>query len=100
MESSPIKPAAPIRRRVYFSGHVQGVGFRYTAQRLAARFPVTGYVRNLADGRVEMVVEGRPEDVDQCQNAVAAAMREFIRSTNVEEGPATGEFQSFSILLA
>ena len=47
-----------IRRTSHFSGHVQGVGFRYTVQDLAADFDVRGYVRNLPDGRVELVVEG------------------------------------------
>jgi len=48
------------RRRLYYSGHVQGVGFRYTCQSLARGFDVAGYVRNLPCGRVELVVEGDP----------------------------------------
>ena len=48
------------RRRVVFSGRVQGVGFRFTCQSLARGFDVAGYVRNLADGRVELVAEGEP----------------------------------------
>ena len=47
-----------VRRRVYFSGRVQGVGFRFTCQSLARGFEVAGYVRNLPDGRVELVAEG------------------------------------------
>jgi len=46
-----------------FSGRVQGVGFRWTTQRIATRFPVTGFVRNLSDGRVELVVRGTTQDV-------------------------------------
>src|SRR6187455_864933 len=46
------------RRRVWYEGRVQGVGFRYTARGLAGGFPVSGYVRNLDDGRVELVAEG------------------------------------------
>ena len=45
-------------KRVLFQGHVQGVGFRYATHGLAQRFAVAGYVRNLADGRVELVAEG------------------------------------------
>ena len=52
-----------VRRRVYYSGRVQGVGFRFTSQRLAERYLVGGYVRNLDDGRVEAVFEGPAEDV-------------------------------------
>ena len=47
-----------IARRLFISGEVQGVGFRFFAQRSAARYQVRGYIRNLADGRVEALVEG------------------------------------------
>ena len=48
----------PSRLHVYYSGHVQGVGFRYSAKQLSLEFDVTGWVKNLPDGRVEMVIEG------------------------------------------
>ena len=54
----------PARLQVYFSGHVQGVGFRYTVQRLALGFDVTGWVKNLSDGRVEMLVEGERGELE------------------------------------
>jgi acylphosphatase len=60
--------------RFLFSGRVQGVGFRLTAQRLAGRFAVDGYVRNLDDGRVELVASGDPAEVDAF---VAAIEREL-----------------------
>jgi acylphosphatase len=50
--------------QVFYEGRVQGVGFRYTARRIAAGFDVAGYVRNLADGRVELVASGEEEEVD------------------------------------
>jgi len=53
-----------IARRYCFEGQVQGVGFRRITESLASSFPVTGYVMNLADGRVEMHVEGPMEDID------------------------------------
>ena len=53
-----------IRRRVHFSGRVQGVGFRYTCQSIARGFDVGGYVRNLPDGRVEPLAEGEPGELD------------------------------------
>ena len=46
------------RRRIYYSGRVQGVGFRFSTQRLASGFAVAGSVKNLRDGRVEVVAEG------------------------------------------
>ena len=53
-----------IRRHIVFSGYVQGVGFRYRAMHSARRFGITGWVRNLDDGSVEMEAEGYPEDLD------------------------------------
>ena len=50
--------------QVFYEGRVQGVGFRYTARRIAAGFDVAGYVRNLADGRVELIASGDEEEVD------------------------------------
>ena len=50
--------------QVFYEGRVQGVGFHYTARRIAAGFDVAGYVRNLADGRVELVASGEEEEVD------------------------------------
>ena len=100
-----LSPAAPagtilprVQRRTYtFSGHVQGVGFRYTTQHLARNHPVTGYVRNLADGRVEMVAEGDEKDLDALLEALKRQMESFIRRTDVSTGPATGEFSGFTI---
>ena len=87
-----------VQRRTYlFSGHVQGVGFRYTAQHLARTHPVTGYVRNLPDGRVELVIEGEAGDLDALRDALKRQMDGFIRRVDVSEGKATGEFTSFGI---
>jgi acylphosphatase len=62
---------ATVRKRVLYSGRVQGVGFRYTAQNIARGFPVAGSVRNLPDGRVELVAEGEAADVATFLAAVA-----------------------------
>lgn len=55
-------------RKFLVSGLVQGVGFRFFTQRAAAKHQVTGYVRNLADGRVESLAEGSPEAVENFKN--------------------------------
>ena len=87
-----------MERRTYtFGGHVQGVGFRYTAQHLARNHPVTGFVRNLPDGRVELVAEGEAKDLDALVSAIQRQMEGFVRRTDVSEGKATGEFTGFSI---
>ncbi|MFP4252385.1 MAG: acylphosphatase [Guyparkeria sp.] len=54
-----------IRQHVYVSGHVQGVFFRDFTRQQAQALGVTGWVRNLADGRVEAVLEGRPDAIDR-----------------------------------
>ena len=56
---------------------MQGVGFRYTAQHLARGHPVSGYVRNLPDGDVEMVAEGEAKDLDALAQAIARQMEGF-----------------------
>ena len=90
--------ATPMTRKtLYFSGMVQGVGFRYTAHRLAQGREVTGYVRNLPDGRVEMVAEGKPEQIDGLVEAVHQALRSCIHDASCSESPATGEFRGFDI---
>ncbi|MBI3834988.1 MAG: ATP-binding protein [Planctomycetes bacterium] len=100
--SSPrmnMPPAAEptIRRTIHFSGRVQGVGFRFSANSLARRFDVTGYVRNLPDGRVEIVAEGGKDEIDQFQEAVAEAMKVHIQHATLSDAPPTGEFRTFDI---
>ncbi len=85
------------RREVHFAGRVQGVGFRYTARAITARHPVRGFVQNLPDGRVRMVLEGAPSHLDAVLADVAAEMGRFIQSTDVTVRPATGEFSEFQI---
>ncbi len=85
------------RFTVHYSGMVQGVGFRFTAERLARRFAVTGYVRNLRDGGVELVAEGEPAEIARFLHALAEEMADYIRDRRIEETPATGEFTGFQI---
>ena len=82
----------------YFSGHVQNVGFRFTAMDIARTFAeITGYVRNLPDGRVEVVAEGSPERAAAFVAAVASAMDPYIRNVTQTHLAATGEFRRFTI---
>ena len=55
-----------ITRHIVFSGRIQGVGFRFTALNIANRCGLTGYVRNLPDGDVEMLAQGTAEMIDNC----------------------------------
>lgn len=85
------------RREIYFSGHVQGVGFRYTARQIASRFDVRGFVKNLGDGRVLLVVEGAPDTLDQFVDAVAGEMDRHVRHRQASVLRATGEFTNFEV---
>jgi acylphosphatase len=76
------------RRRVNFSGRVQGVGFRYTCQSLARGFEVAGYVRNLPDGRVELLAEGEIRELEAFLSAIQLEMHSYIRSAETEVEPA------------
>jgi len=82
---------------VYYAGRVQGVGFRYTVRALAAGFQVTGFVRNLSDGRVHLVVEGDEAEIQSLLDAVQADMKPYIRDVQQTQQPATGRFLSFEI---
>ena len=88
----------PERLQVLFSGHVQGIGFRYTVKQTALGVEVTGWVKNLADGRVELLVEGEREELEAFQAAIPeAGLRRFIRETQAEWSNGTGEFRGFEI---
>jgi acylphosphatase len=56
--------------QVHYEGHVQGVGFRYTVKTLAREYEVAGSVKNLPDGRVELIASGEEEEVDDFLNAI------------------------------
>ena len=85
------------RRRYLFSGRVQGVGFRYTTKNIAIQHDVAGYVRNLPDGRVELVMEGAPREIDAVIQALNRKMNGYIRDVETNVWPATGEFDYFHI---
>lgn len=85
------------RKTVLYSGHVQGVGFRYTTARVAGGYEVGGFARNLSDGRVEVVAEGVCAEVDAFLADLDETMAEHIQGRQVTEGPATGEFREFGI---
>ncbi len=86
----------PVSRRVLYSGDVQGVGFRYTTKGLARGFAVTGYVRNLPGGDVELVAEGEADEVENFLSAVARQMAGYIERQTIHDEP-PGGFHDFTI---
>lgn len=81
---------AIVCKHVYYSGQVQGVGFRYTARNAAQGFAVAGWVRNLPDGRVELIAEGEVDPVEAFLAALAQRMAGFIHRTTMQDEPPTG----------
>jgi len=86
---------------VHYEGHVQGVGFRYTVKNIARGFEVTGTVRNLPDGRVEMVAAStEPAEVDAFlkEIAVNSPLAHHIKQVAVQPIPAPAELRGFAII--
>ena len=84
---------------VLFSGHVQGVGFRYTARTVAAGFEITGTIRNLPDGRVELVAEGLRDELEAFRMALHdAGLAGFIRDEQVTWADVENKFRGFEIV--
>ena len=87
-----------VARRFLVSGEVQGVGFRFFAQRIAARHQVVGYVRNLPDGRVEALAEGSRANVEAFKKDLATgpalAVVENVEEVDIEPG---GGYSAFRI---
>jgi acylphosphatase len=86
-----------VRRHVYYYGEVQGVGFRYTARGLARGRAVAGFVRNVSDGRVELVAEGEEAEVAALLRDIDEAMAGYIDRREVMDEPPTGQFATFGI---
>ena len=85
------------RREVVFRGMVQGVGFRYTARAIARNHAVLGFVRNLADGRVQLVVEGQREEIGRYLEELNYHMADYIREARETVEEPTGEFDAFEV---
>jgi acylphosphatase len=83
---------------VFFSGRVQGVGFRYAAREVAKEFEVTGFVENLPDGRVRLEAEGDEAELAAFIAAVEERMHGFIRKTERSGRSRPGQFSGFRIL--
>ena len=87
-----------MRLSVFWTGRVQGVGFRYTAESVALELGIVGWVRNLPDGRVEAVAEGPQKSLNVFLERIASGpMKRYIRETETHWDKPTGEFDDFQI---
>jgi acylphosphatase len=88
------------RLRIIYSGSVQGVGFRYTTKTVATGFEVSGTVRNLPDGRVELAAEGAPDELEAFSQAIRdSGLSHFIRKEEVIWGEARNDLRGFEIVV-
>ncbi|MEI9864642.1 MAG: acylphosphatase [Limisphaerales bacterium] len=97
---TPASATVASRRRlnIFYSGRVQGVGFRYTVKTVAAGFEVTGRVRNLPDGRVELTAEGAHEELEAFRTAIRdEGLAGFIHDEQLIWAAAQNEFRGFEI---
>ncbi len=86
------------RAEVWFSGRVQGVGFRWTTLQVAREFDVSGTVKNLQDGRVHLVAEGEENEVTGFVDELRKQMEAYIRETEVRNETAEPRLKGFRIL--
>jgi acylphosphatase len=87
------------RVQVLYSGRVQGVGFRFTVRQIARGYDVTGTVRNLADGRVELIAEGARDEIEAFLTGIAESdLSGFIAKHHETWSPAQGDLRGFVIL--
>ena len=82
---------------VFYSGRVQGVGFRFAVLNIAEELKVIGWIKNLSDGRVELVAESGEDNLKEFLSRVDNSFSHYIKETQVSWGNATGEFRNFSI---
>jgi len=85
------------RRTIYYSGRVQGVGFRWRALASIEGAAVDGYITNLPDGRVELVLEGEPDHTAAAAECVRRALARHLSAEEEFIGPATGEFRGMRV---
>ena len=86
-----------VARHIIFVGRVQGVGFRFTAHRMANRHQLSGFVRNMSDGTVEMLAQGSVNDIDDCIQDLKEYYPGYIRESEIEEIPPDPQYTDFRI---
>jgi acylphosphatase len=82
---------------IFFSGRVQGVGFRYAVMQVAKEYEVAGFVRNLPDGRVQLEAEGALDEIEAFLTAVGERMHGYIRKVDRSHRERTPQFTGFTI---
>ena len=95
MSDRTAHPVPQISQNIIFSGRVQGVGFRFTAQRFAVDLGLTGWVQNRPNGDVELHAEGASDRISDLVDMLKSHFS--IHDMKVSEAPASGMFTSFDV---
>ena len=86
-----------IAKHIVYTGRVQGVGFRFTAERIARRYELVGFVKNLPTGQVEMVAQGHPDDVNDCLRDISETFGGGISDTACSSISVNKQYTGFGI---
>jgi acylphosphatase len=86
-----------IAKHIIYTGRVQGVGFRFTAERIARRYELFGFVKNLPTGQVEMVIQGHPDDVKDCLRDISETFGSGISDAACRDIAVNDQYNSFAI---
>ena len=88
---------AKIAKHIIFTGRVQGVGFRFTTHRIAMRYDLTGFVKNLPDGSVEMVAQGTESEISASLADIQEMFAGYLVNTKVTDTPLNTTYNKFII---
>lgn len=92
-------PSENIQAHIFYSGMVQGIGFRYTTHRIAVSLGLKGWVRNLPDGRVEILTEGRKDAIESLMKELGTHFGSYIRDKQYTPQNAQGQFKDFQVVI-
>ena len=98
-KASGTKQSENVQAHIVYSGMVQGVGFRYTAHRIAVSLELCGWVKNLADGRVEILIEGKKEKVEAFMREMGSHFGSYIRNKDLTFQNSLAEFKDFQVIV-
>ena len=88
---------AETAKKILFKGRVQGVGFRFTAFNIANRYRLTGQVKNIPDGSVEMIAQGKADDIEYCIDEIKKTYPARIHDFEIENVTPDPDFTEFKI---
>ena len=86
-----------IAKQIIFSGHVQGVGFRFVANSIAQRYDIAGQIKNLPDGSVELIAQGNANDIDNCLRDIEESFSGQLRDKQITDLPFDASRAEFKI---